>query len=85
MTNLSTVPYAYEPGLIARLLEAVLETAHTYGGEVTAKMNVCVRLLYLSILQSARSKIRWRGGLSGSDWDKFQVFVVGTDPKRNGL
>ena len=30
MTKLSTVPYAYEPGLIARLLGAVLEAAHTY-------------------------------------------------------
>ena len=38
MTNLSTAPYpyAYEPGLIARLLGVVLETAHTYGGKVTA-------------------------------------------------
>ena len=36
MTKLSTVPYAYEPGLIARLLGAVLEAAHAYGGKVTA-------------------------------------------------
>ena len=36
MTNLSTFLFAYEPGLIARLLGAVLETAHTYGGNVTA-------------------------------------------------
>jgi hypothetical protein len=27
--------YAYEPGLIARLLGAVLEAAHAYGGKVT--------------------------------------------------
>ena len=31
MTNLSTVPYNYEPGLIARLLGVVLEAAHAYG------------------------------------------------------
>ena len=33
VTNMSTVPYAYEPGLIARLLGVVLEAAHalTYG------------------------------------------------------
>ena len=31
MTNLSTVPYAYEPGVIARLLGVVLEAAHAYG------------------------------------------------------
>ena len=32
MTKLSTVPYAYEPGLlIARLLGVVLEAAHAYG------------------------------------------------------
>ena len=36
MTKLSTVPYAYEPGLIARLLGAVLEAAHAYGFKVTA-------------------------------------------------
>ena len=35
MTKPSTVPYAYEPGLIARLLGAVLEAAHAYGGKVT--------------------------------------------------
>ena len=28
-----TVPYAYEPGLIARLLGAVLEAAHAHGGK----------------------------------------------------
>ena len=31
MTKLSTVPYTYEPGLIARLLGVVLEAAHAYG------------------------------------------------------
>ena len=31
MTNLSTVPYAYEPGLIARLFGVALEAAHAYG------------------------------------------------------
>ena len=36
MTSLSTIPYAYEPGLIARLLGVVLEAAHAYGGKVTA-------------------------------------------------
>ena len=36
MTKLSTVPYAYEPGPIARLLGAVLEAAQDYGGKVTA-------------------------------------------------
>ena len=30
MTKLSTVPYAYEPGLIARLLGVALEAAHAY-------------------------------------------------------
>ena len=35
-TKLSTVPYAYEPGLIARLLGAVLKAAHAYGGKVAA-------------------------------------------------
>ena len=30
MTKLITVLYAYEPGLIARLLGAVLEAAHAY-------------------------------------------------------
>ena len=38
MTNLSTVPYAYEPGLIASLLGLVLEAANAYGGKVTAYM-----------------------------------------------
>ena len=28
MTKLSTVPYAYDPGLIARLLEVVIEAVH---------------------------------------------------------
>ena len=32
MTKMSTVPYTYEPGMIARLLGAVLEAAHAYGG-----------------------------------------------------
>ena len=36
MTKLSTVPYAHEPVLIARLFGAVLEAAHAYGGTVTA-------------------------------------------------
>ena len=38
----SVIRYAYEPGLIARLLGAVLEAAHAYGSKVTAQMNVCV-------------------------------------------
>ena len=45
MTKLSTVPYAYEPGLIARLdvgLGAVLEAAHAYGGKVTILRNECL-------------------------------------------
>ena len=29
MTKLSTVPYAYEPGLIARLLGVALDRGHT--------------------------------------------------------
>jgi hypothetical protein len=33
MTKLSTVLYGYEPGLIARLLGAVLVAAHAYGGK----------------------------------------------------
>ena len=35
VTYLNTVPYAYEPGLIARLLGVVVEAAHAYGGKVT--------------------------------------------------
>ena len=31
MTKLSTVPYAYEPGLIARQLGVVLEAVRAYG------------------------------------------------------
>ena len=31
MTKMSTVPYAYEPGLIARLLGVVLEAVSAYG------------------------------------------------------
>ena len=31
MTKLSTAPYAYEPGLIARLLGVVLEAVNAYG------------------------------------------------------
>ena len=49
-TNLSVrshTAYAYEPGLIARLLGVVLEAAHAYDPKVTAQMNVCVRLLYI--------------------------------------
>ena len=38
MTKLSTVPYAYEPGLIARLLGVALEAANAQGGKVIACM-----------------------------------------------
>jgi hypothetical protein len=31
MTKLSTVPYAHEPGLIARLLGVALEAVNAYG------------------------------------------------------
>ena len=45
MTKLSTVPYAYTPGLIARLLGAVLEAVSAYGvSKVIAYMKNRVRL-----------------------------------------
>ena len=49
MTKLSTAPYmyAYESGLIARLLGAVLEAAHAYGGKVTAYKREHLRFVSL--------------------------------------
>ena len=48
MTNLSTVPYAHEPRLIARLLGMVLEAAHAYGVscKVIAYMKNCVHVSF---------------------------------------
>ena len=47
MTNLSTVPYTYETGLIARLLGAVLEAAHAYGVRLLrVKEHLCTAAIY---------------------------------------
>ena len=66
MTKLSTVPYAYEPGLTDRLLGAVLEAAHAYGGKVIVYMKnrVSFPLTYRGIEpQDKKGKSRWRCGL----------------------
>ena len=50
MTNLSTVPYTYETGLIARLLGAVLEAAHAYGVRLLrVKEHLCTAAIYSTI------------------------------------
>ena len=38
MIKLSTVPYAHEPGLIAKLLGMVLKAAHAYGVRLLRKI-----------------------------------------------
>jgi hypothetical protein len=48
MTKMSTVPYAYEPGLIVRLLGMALEAVNAYGVKVTAYMNVCMSLTLIN-------------------------------------
>jgi len=50
MTKPSTVPYAHEPGLIARLLGVALEAAHAYG---VMLLRIC-RIVYHSHLSIAK-------------------------------
>ena len=42
MTKLSTVPYAYESRLIARLLGVVLEAVNAYGVSYCVDEELCI-------------------------------------------
>ena len=63
MTKLSTVPYAYEPGLIAKLLGGVIEAAHAYSTAVRYCVNerLCPRPTNVSVLTEAHGGNSRRG------------------------
>ena len=47
MTKPSTVPYAHEPGLIARLLGVALEAVNAYGVSVILIAKIILRFAYM--------------------------------------